>query len=110
MKSYVMMKKLSVSDAPVVRTPDANEYKPGENNGDTSVPVEYTITGYLVGDIEVGKGIHVLRDTRNGIRADGFFDTSAVCKIQDKVNGLIITTNNSVYDLEWLPVPNAEKN
>ena len=107
---YVMMKKLSVSDAPVARTPDANEYKPGENNGDTSVPVEYTITGYLVGDIEVGKGIHVLRDTRNGVKADGFFDTSVVRKIQNRPSGLVVTTNNSVYEVEEWPMPNAKKN
>jgi hypothetical protein len=75
-----------------------------------SVPVEYTITGFLPNDITVGSGVYVLRDTRNGTKAEGIFETSVVRKIQEKTNGLIVTTNNSVYDLEWLPMPSESKN
>jgi len=73
-------------------------FKAGADNPGVSMPVDYTIEGTLVNDIEIGEPVRVLRTKRNGIVVSGFFETSPVTKIG--MEGF--TTQNSVYRLELL--------
>jgi hypothetical protein len=67
-------------------------------NENFSLPLEYTIEGELVGQIAVGNGVLVARDTRNGVKADGMFTTSVVTEVTEKQ----FRTRNSVYNYSVL--------
>lgn len=101
-EQYLRLRKLRATDNPVVATPNASNYIPGREHREVSIPVEYTVTGRLYREIEVDKPMFILRDTRNGISIPGLMTTSKVKKIEPKSKGLIIYTDNSVYDLEWI--------
>lgn len=104
---YIQIRKLKAVDAPLVPTPPFATYKQGEDNGLVSLPVEYTATGMLQFDACVGEGLRILRDTRNGERCTGAFQTSPVTKIEEGK----IYTGNSVYEVEVLtPTPKPEFN
>ena len=99
----IQLKKVSEADNPKVPTPSNKDFVPGEDNGNVSVPIEYTITGILQEDVEVGKPMIILRHTRNGVESFGIMVTSVVTDIVNlDENGMMIYTNNSVYDLEWI--------
>jgi len=68
-------------------------------NENFSLPLEYTIEGELIGEIAVGNGIMVARDTRNGVKSDGMFATSVVMEVTDTQ----FKTRNSVYNYKLLP-------
>lgn len=98
----VKLKKISEAAAPKYRSADWEEYKCGQDNGDISLPIEYELTGELLGNLEVGAGILVERETRNGVECFGVFQSSCVNKITDKDNFKLIETDNSIYTLEDL--------
>lgn len=58
-----------------------------------SLPVEYEIEGELSAAIEVGKSVLVFRDKRNGVKAEGIFQTSTVLEVSPEG----FRTRNSVY-------------
>ena len=68
-----------------------------------SPPIEYSITGELINDIEVGKSIKVNRESRNGVMVPGLFYTSPVVTIGFKDNKIVgFTTKNSLYKIDYL--------
>ena len=69
-----------------------------EQDENHSLPVEYTIEGDLVGNIEVGSSVVVMRDTRNGVKVPGMFQTSRV--VERTKNQF--KTQNSVYKYKFL--------
>lgn len=93
--AYVTVKKLKACDNPAFPTPKFEDYRPGEDNGPVSLPVEYTITGKLLYDVQPGGLIFVARDSRNGVPIDGNFCSSPVVKIE----GNQVFTRNSVYQV-----------
>ena len=68
-----------------------------------SLPVDYWIEGWLLISPAPSARVTVLRTNRNGNRTLGVFITTTV----SAVNGDYFTTENSVYRLESLPVPNV---
>lgn len=68
-------------------------------NENFSLPLEYTIEGDLVGEIIVGNGVLVVRDTRNGVKAPGYFATTEVMEVTETQ----FKTRNSVYNYNMLP-------
>jgi hypothetical protein len=98
----VKISKLKAVDNPKFLTPDKNNYKYGEDNNGTSIPIDYYIVGTLLYDIEVGKPARILRENRNGVEALGVFVTSLIKSIEENKNGLLFHTENSIYQLEWL--------
>ena len=102
-KQYVRLKKLSVCSDPFLPSGDWETYVVGkdiENTG-VSVPVEYTIEGYLV-RLEVGYPLIIKRTRRNGIDVEGDFSSSVIMGIE----GNKIETMNSIYLIEYLEKPN----
>lgn len=67
-------------------------------NENFSLPLEYTVEGNLIGKIEVGKGVNIDRDTRNGVKMTGLFSTSIVTEITPTQ----FKTRNSVYNYTML--------
>lgn len=101
----IRLMKLSAVENPMVPTPDVllDDFTPGSyNNGLHSVPVDYTIEGFLCGDIEIDKPLSVRRTMRNGVRMFGHLTTSYIKAIIPSDNGLVLETENSVYRLEWI--------
>lgn len=92
----VKIQKISASNNPLFETPKIEDYEVGKDNGDVSLPIEYTIEGTLVAPIEIGKPVSVLRKKRNGISMIGLFTTSEVVKKTEKT----FETKNSVYTIE----------
>jgi hypothetical protein len=71
------------------------EYVPGTGGiEDKSIPIDYWITGEMPNPIIVGKPVMVIRDTRNGVKCLGLFQTSPVTD----VTLTTFKTQNSVYD------------
>lgn len=93
---YVKITKLSAQSSPIVPTPEMEGYIQGQDNGLVSLPIEYTIEGYLLKEIEVGEPVRVHRMIRNGVEKEGQFETSPVTKITETG----FETTNSIYHLE----------
>ncbi len=76
------------------------EHNIGEfnNNGESSIPIEYNVEGYLLYEIEVGKNVFVDRIKRNGEEVRGLLTTSRVTEVGDKY----FKTQNSVYSYKFL--------
>ncbi len=90
---YVQIRKVDKQKNPVVPTPKASDFVCGQDNGEVSLPLEYKIEGWLLNKIEVGKQVRVHRLIRNGIKAEGYFETSPVTKVSE----FGFETANSVY-------------
>lgn len=91
----VEIKKLKAVDNPVAITPKMEDYYPGQDNGNVSIPCEYTVVGVLQYDIQRGACIFLARESRNGVKVDGVFRTSPVVDVGE--HGF--TTTNSVYQV-----------
>lgn len=93
-----LTKLLAARDA-VMPPGDWATFKVGsDGNPGVSLPIDYTVEGTLVNDVEVGKTVQIFRTKRNNVALPGFFETSPVTKI-----GMAgFTTQNSVYGLEVL--------
>jgi hypothetical protein len=63
-----------------------------------SIPIEYNLEGYLIGEIESGKSVIVDRTKRNGLEIRGVFTTSRVTEVSDS----FFKTANSVYRYKYL--------
>lgn len=86
-----------ISEAPGAKYPAAKpeEYNYGKLNP-TSIPVDYTVEGILITNIEIGKSVIILREKRNGIPIEGFFRSSAVTEI----GAGYFKTTNSIYKVQ----------
>lgn len=76
-------------------------YIPGTGNNLTenkSIPIEYEIEGTLLSPFEIGLGVNVLRTKRNGVEAEGVFQTTAVTEITENT----FKTKNSIYVYHYL--------
>jgi hypothetical protein len=75
------------------------EHEPGSLGVEgKSLPIDYTIEGFLTEPVIVGCRVQVDRRKRNGVPIDGLFLTSPVVE----VNEVGFRTMNSVYMLEFL--------
>lgn len=93
----VRVTKMGIADNPHNQTASNEEYKYGEHN-EKSPPIDYWIEGVLAYKIEIGLPISVNRETRNGIKVDGYFLSSCV----ESFNGQVAITKNSKYLIETL--------
>lgn len=64
--------------------------------------VGYWVQGFLLRDIEVGRSIVLDRHNRNGTEIKGVFNTSPVKSITRQGNLLLIDTENSKYQVEFV--------
>lgn len=93
-----IIKKVGINAKFIAPTPSMADYKPGQDNPDISLPIEYEVEGELLADIEVGKGIRMARKRRNDVSCPSLFATSPITSW----DGKIATTLNSVYHVEMI--------
>mgnify|MGYP000105781610 CR=1 FL=1 len=76
---HVKLTKISAVENPEYKTPSFDEYdRKKDTNERMSLPVEYTVEGYLTEDVEVGKHVVIQRTKRNGLKCFGIMTTSLV--------------------------------
>lgn len=92
----VRLLKIDTSDNPEYPAAEWANYKFGGYNPGVSLPIEYSVEGYLITDIQIGNSIVINRTKRNEEITGGHLKSSPVEKIENKV----IHTNNSRYVLE----------
>jgi len=90
---YVQITKIAPVEGRGALTPTWDNYQFGAANPISSLPRDYTLTGFLLDLPSIGNRLRMLRDTRNGIAALGFFESTPITNI---VGGLI-HSRNSVY-------------
>lgn len=97
MKNIVLV-KLSQSEYAKTEAPAFSDYTPDFIYFRIDMPISYEIKGKIKHGPEVGKGFCVSRTHRNGIEAEGVFETSPVKKIESQEDNTIkIHTENSIY-------------
>lgn len=103
MNPKIKLVKIAPCDSPAFPTPTFEEYKSGQINQDVSIPVDYTVTGYLLSLLEEGSCLVINRETRNGEECPGIMATSRVTNFEKQPDNRVkIFTKNSVYILEYL--------
>lgn len=98
----VKVTKITESAAPDFKSAKWENFVPGKDNGNVSLPLDYEIKGRLVYPVRVGDTIFVKRTERNGVKSDGAFVSSVVKGIKEGKKHTLVTTRNSVYILENL--------
>lgn len=101
----VKITKIGIVEAPVVPTAKQDGYICGEiQKTEVSPFVGYTVIGTVRDPIQVGRGVVMLRDNRNGVECQGLFSTSVVNSLKDKdeSGAFVFETSNSVYKVEEL--------
>ena len=101
---YVKITK--IAHRPDAKFPPAKtgDWEPGtENPVNTSLPVGYTVEGWMAGPPNEGQPIEMERHVRNGVKALGYFTTSPVKETgKGRLDGFDgeFYTENSVYRIE----------
>ncbi len=95
---YVRVEKLAPTDSPTYPPGDPATYTHGQPCDTDSLPVGYTVEGWLVSPPAVDGQVVVLRCMRNGIACLGIFGSARVTKVRDGY----FWTQNSVYRIEVL--------
>lgn len=94
----IALEKLSAVQHPASHTPPWDRYEVGTINPTTSLPSGYCIRGYLIGEIEIGRPVRILRTNRNGVESVGIFTSSPVTTLSDNT----FATSNSIYGYRLL--------
>lgn len=99
----VKISKIKHLDTALVACGEWGKYNAGVDNGNVSLPVEYTVEGNLIGGVVTGVSLSVCRTKRNDVVCDGVFQTSPVMAFSRvSPNKYEIETKNSLYLLEIL--------
>jgi hypothetical protein len=88
---------------PAYPSADWHDYPFGSAIEGVSLPVDYELIGYLLGNPKVGGRLIILRVSRNGVNVPGLFCSSPIRIIADTR----IETTNSVYRMEFMPRPGS---
>lgn len=98
MKRYICIEKIGIVTSGLPAA-SIEEHVAGTLNEDGhSLPIEYSIEGYIYGDITVGETVTIDRKVRNGIKVDGFFETTVVTEVGKGY----FKTKNSVYTYKFV--------
>jgi len=99
---HIHMQKYEKVGEPIANTPDWDDHNEGQFNPNQSLPVSYSLRGYVMGDIEEGVPITVRRYQRNNTRKQGITTTSKVQSINDYGHFLEVKTQNSLYKIKLI--------
>jgi len=92
----ISLEKIDTSPNPTSPPTAWEKWILGSFDNQASLPISYTLKGYLMAQIDVGNPIRLLRIERNGIKALGLFESTPIVEIREE--GLI-ETYNSIYRL-----------
>lgn len=90
---FVEVTKLSACRNPITEPGDWATYIIGVRNN-RSLPIDYSMKGYLLELVTVGGMIDLHRIERNGVSAEGRFMSTLIVAIRE---GSLVETFNSVY-------------
>lgn len=98
---YVPVVLTKFRSSPAAKVPSGrwDEYRCGDVTNDSSLPVDYTLTGLLLTPPQIGQCVIVLRWSRNEVAISGTFQSTPVVA----VGAAQFTTQNSVYLMQPLP-------
>lgn len=99
--------KMAEAVYPDFKSAEWKNYALGRDNGEVSLPLDYTLEGSFILDMKVGGTMFVARTSRNGVKAPGQFMSSVITKITEENKIKIVTTRNSVYLVEEIKNENA---
>lgn len=91
---FVLIQKVAPVSVPASPSGDPRTYRYGARNPDVSLPVDYSIVGWLMSTPVVGEVVRVLRVTRNSTIMPGIFVTTEVVEVPR--HGEFLTAN-SIY-------------
>jgi hypothetical protein len=100
MGDHIEVLKTAAVEHPVSPTPEFSTYICGQDNGDVSIPCEYSLKGYLDAVPKVGTTLRVNRYERNGVKSLGYFETTFIKRIAENK----IYTENSIYIIKKFKV------
>ena len=103
----VRISKVSSVKNPVAESGSWENWIPGSLENTGSLPVDYELEGVLLAPLIVGGRIQAYRTSRNGIKADGLFESTAIVRIR---KGSLVETINSVYRVLTLSIAAKSKN
>ncbi len=99
----VELTKLAATPGAQAQPGSWDTYLQGEENA-ASLPVDYTLVGFLLAPPAIGRCVEVLRLERNNVISLGMFATTEVQHLTP--DGF--ATRNSVYRLRALPRPQVK--
>ena len=91
---FVRLLKVAAVPNPSAPTMEASDYNYGAPNLEGSLPVNYTIDGWLLGLPQTGEPVRVLRVARGGVVLPGIYSST---KVVDVPGDGVFLTMNSVY-------------
>ena len=95
------MTKIGVASEPRHETAKTEEYVCGSDTNTKSPFMGYNVEGELLFPVEIGSGIRMMREFRNGVKIDGVFISSIIKDIYDRdETGFTVETDNSIYRIE----------
>ena len=104
---YVSVMKVDAGDVPAAEAGDLRTYYFGHVNPGRSLPITYSLEGWLVAPPKVGAVVQVLRTWRNGVALPGIFISTPVTAVPNE--GEFHTVNSkylwkvAVPELAWPP-------
>ncbi|RXK55887.1 hypothetical protein ESB00_08405 [Oleiharenicola lentus] len=98
---FVVVYKVADVAAPLSPAVAARDYYYGRPGNAGSMPVEYTLMGWLVLPPAIGEQVRLLRVCRNGVMTPGVFTSTEVIKIPGEGE---FHTRNSIYRYEEIAV------
>jgi hypothetical protein len=94
----ISLEKIDVASNPISPTTRWDEWIAGGLENQGSLPISYSLKGYLMSPIRCGHAMEVCRVERNGVKAFGVFHSTPVVEIRP--DGLI-ETYNSIYRVTY---------
>lgn len=96
--TLVTLEKIDVSPDPISLPTPWDEWIPGRLHNQTSLPISYSLRGYLMAPIRYGYPMEVFRIQRNGVESFGIFHSTPVVDIRE---GGCVETYNSIYRVSY---------
>jgi hypothetical protein len=103
--TFVSLEKVDATKNPVSAPTPWEEWILGSLKNQASLPISYTLKGYLVNPVRLGRPIQVLRIERNGVKKLGIFCSTPVVELGD--HG-VVETYNSIYRVSYEANPRKE--
>jgi hypothetical protein len=90
----VTLEKLAAAPNPVTSPGTWDEWEMGSSENHGSLPIDYTLEGFLLTPVKIGEAIRMLRTHRNGVERIGYFRSTPVVQFRGEH---LVETFNSIY-------------
>ena len=90
----VTVEKIAAAPNPVTSPGTWDEWECGSDQNHGSLPIDYTLVGYLRFPVQIGNPIILLRTHRNGVECLGYFRSTPVVQFR---GDQLVETFNSIY-------------